>query len=291
MNILVTGACGFIGRAFISLLLESPHRIFALDRNHALGKLPRSLVQFYIQDITKEFMIKEKFDFIFHLAACNVTHVDVSDLKAYCSVNVRGTENVIKATRTRYFIFLSTAKVYQTQSGSVDEAAPVAPKNDYEKSKLEAEDICRTYVPSDRLTILRSVNIAGPGQAEKAVIPMFFKNAYRGDPLKLIGSPETPLQLLYIADLLKAFDLIIAKQKGFGVLNLSCDETISLEDLAKEIIKTAGSVSKIEYPVDCQKAVFSKVLSQKAKDVLGWQACASIKESIQHCHRFYSKQQ
>jgi len=289
MNILVTGACGFIGRTLISSLQKSSHHIFALDRKSPADDFSKTVKNFYTQDITKEFAIKESFDCVFHLAACNVTHIDKADFKTYHEVNVLGTEHVIRAAKTKHFIFLSTAKVYNPQNQPVNEASPIGPLGDYEKSKLEAEDVCHQYFPDENLTIFRAVNIVGPGQAEKAVIPVFFKNAYRGEPLRIIASPKTLLQLLSVKDLMEVFGCLIQHKTGCGTANLSSDETVSLEKLAEEIIAVTGSASNIEHVSKTAEPVFTKVLSRKAKDVLGWQARVSITEILKDCHAYYSK--
>jgi nucleoside-diphosphate-sugar epimerase len=280
MNILVTGANGFVGRALIRSLKKTQHEIYALDLEYKKDYLPVVSKQFYVQDITREFSIDQSFDIVFHLAACNLTHVGKTHYQTYYDVNVQGTKNLIKSSKIKKFVFLSTTKVYKIKGKEIDELSPVSPLSSYEKSKLEAENICRQYFSYDDLTIFRSVNIVGEGQAEKAVIPIFFKNAMSGRPLEIIDSGKTKAQLLYIEDLVYAFMHILANNDvGYGIVNLAGEETIEIRELAEKIIRICDSKSKII----CNKnedIIYSNILTEKAKNVLGWQATVLIDEIL-----------
>jgi UDP-glucose 4-epimerase len=286
MNILVTGAAGFIAKAWIRALGQTSHAVFGLD-NKEDGELLRepSLKRFFRQDLTKPFRLDIPFDYVFHLGALNVTHVGKAEYQAYHRVNVTGTENLIKAVNARKFVFMSTTKVYQKREGIIDEDSPLKPAGDYERSKLEAEETCRRYFKDRDLTIFRSVNVVGPGQAEKAVIPVFFKRAVHNEPLDILYSIHTPLQMLYVEDLLRAFDLLLEKDQGLGVVNLCREETITLGELAKEIVVMCHSRSPIRFDSDEAVAV-AKVVSQKARTVLEWQAQVSIKDILKKYYEF-----
>lgn len=287
MNILVTGATGFIGRVWIHALGQTSHVVFGLDHKEDSEVFQESsLKRFFRQDFTKSFRLDIPFDYVFHLGALNVTHVGKAEYPTYHRVNVEGTENLIKAVHTRKFVFMSTAKVYQKREGAVDEGSPIEPGGDYERSKLEAEHICRRYFKEEDLTIFRSVNVVGPGQAEKAVIPVFFKRAVHNEPLDILYSTHTPLQMLYVGDLMRAFNLLLEKDRGLGVVNLCCEETITLGELAKEIVAVCHSRSPVRFDSDEAVAVM-KVVSEKARVVLGWQAQVSVKDILRKYHEFF----
>jgi len=247
MNILVTGASGFIGSAFVRELSRHNIDIYCLDhiRDKSLFT-DCSIKEFYKQDLTQSFKLQTNFDFVFHLGALNVTHVGREEYDAYYQVNVQGTENLIKAVCTKKLMFMSTVKVYQKQTGNINEGSTIDPKGGYERSKYEAEKVCQRYFDENDLTILRSVNIVGVGQAEKAVIPVFFKNALNGHPLKIIYSGKTNIQMLDVRDLIRAFLLLIEKNIGLGVINLCSDEVMTLRVLAENIISICQSNSLSE---------------------------------------------
>ncbi|HOW35831.1 MAG TPA: NAD(P)-dependent oxidoreductase [Candidatus Omnitrophota bacterium] len=285
MNILVTGANGFVGQELIRILAKTQHRICGLDLEPGKAVLPKIFEKFYVQDITKKFNLNQSFDVVFHLAACNLTHVGKADRQKYYDVNAEGTKNLIESSKIRKFVFLSTAKVYQLLPGEINEASPVSPLSDYEKSKLEAEDVCRQYFSDDDLTIFRSVNIVGERQAEKAVIPVFFKNALAGKPLEIIGSGRTKAQLLYIEDLLDAVTLILNREKGCGIVNLAGEESIEILKLAEKVIDICRSASKI-ICTNTDAVIFPEISAEKIKRILGWQAKISVDEMLKRYFNF-----
>ena len=286
MNILVTGATGFIGRAFIRDLAQYPHNIFGLASKKNDRDFDCSLVKdLFTQDIAQPFKLSQSFDYIFHLAALNVTHVGKTDAQAYHRVNVQGTENLLKAAVTKKFVFMSTAKVYRRQE-KIDEHSDILPENDYEKSKWMGEELCRRHFKPDQLVILRPVNIVGPGQAEKAILPVFFKNAIQNQPLDIFAPRDTILQFVYIDDVVRLLGSLIKNDQASGVFNVSSLDHIALEDLAKKIVALTRSRSSIRFS-NAQKAVFSEVLSSRAKEVLNWQAEISIEEILRrYCADF-----
>jgi len=286
-NILITGANGFIGKAFINGLDRNQFNVFALDNENRRGLEDLSVTKFFLQDITIPFKIEVALDYVFHLAALNVTHVDKAEYNEYQRVNVQGTENLIKAVNTQKFAFMSTVKVYQKQDGSIDEESPVAPVNDYERSKLEAEKICIQNFNEQDLTIFRSINIVGPGQVEKAVIPVFFKKAINGEPLEITYSDHTSLQMLSVGDILRAFEMLLEKNQGVGTINLCSEEVITLGRLAKDIVTICQSKSLVIHSSDEEIAV-TKFISKRAKAILGWRAETSIKDILKNYYEFIS---
>ncbi len=276
MKILVTGANGFVGRVLVRRLIEKGAIVFALDRVNA-GGVPA--VKFYEQDIGVPFELSEEFDFVFHLAAHNVTHVGDRGAELYETINVRGTENVLKSAPCRNFIFLSTAKVYKNEGRPVTEDSSLLPANEYEKSKLAAESVCAKIFKGENLCMFRSVNIVGSGQPEKAVIPVLFKKAMSGEPLEIFGARESFLQFVFVEDAVEAFLKVCERDGVCGVFNLASRDNIRLDELARDIKRLCRSRSEIHF-TNTAVVPFCEVLADKAKSELGWQAKTGIAEIL-----------
>jgi len=286
LRILVTGANGFIGRPLIKRLVAQQYDVYALDAEEQIEPL-HGLKQYYRQDITKRLAINQSFDFIFHLAALNITHIGKADYDAYYKVNVLGTRNLIQSVQTRNFIFMSTAKVYRHEGKPIIEASPVNPLRNYEKSKLAAEEICRKYFHGENFAILRAVNIVGPGQADKALIPVLFRNAFYGKPINIFVPKKTILQLLYVDDVVRAFEMLIENEGAAGIFNLSATDTIRLDLLARKIARMCNSSSEIVFS-NTEDAVFSEVISNHAKEVFGWSPAVSVQNILARCYEAYA---
>ncbi len=282
LDVLVTGANGFIGKVFINKLDPSRYNIFALDKKNDQDFDCSRIAQTFLQDISLPFQLPKSFDYIFHLAALNVTHIDRASCESYYRVNVVGTQNLIKATRTKKFIFMSTAKVYQKTGGDITEDSTINPQGDYERSKFAAEGICQQLLKPEQLVILRPVNIVGPGQTgKKAVLPVFFQNASENQPIDVFAPRQSILQFLYVDDVIELFELLMVKDSVKGIFNLSSPDFISLEELALKIVNMTDSRSAVEFS-NPQPVLKGKVISQKAKDVLGWQAKIPIEDILRN---------
>jgi UDP-glucose 4-epimerase len=264
MNILVTGASGFIGQRLCARLKALGHRVVAL-----------------FQDLTKPFSLDNRFDIVIHLAAHNITHVGDKDEGLYTAVNVKGTEHLLKAVRTEKFIYMSTAKVYKNEGLQLTEESPVAPQGVYEQSKLRAEEMCRASLKKESLVIFRSVNCLGWGQAPKAVLPVFFQKAKANQTLDIIGPAHTPMQFVYVEDLIDAIEAAISHKNVSGIFNIAHEETFTLDELAKKIIEITPSSSVINIHESASKIPCSPVICDKAFGQLGWRAKTGLAKILE----------
>ncbi len=284
MNILVTGANGFIGRRLSSRLSSLGH--------HAVA---------FSQDISKPFSLNDRFDFVIHLAAYNITNVGAKDEDLYTAINVEGTKHLLQAVHAKKFIYLSTAKVYKNEGLRLTEDSPVAPQGAYEQSKLKAEEVCRAFLKKESLVILRSVNVIGWGQAPKAVIPVFFQKAKANQVLDIINCARTPMQFVYVEDLIDAIEIIIngpptdtfggdkVRIGPSGIFNIAHEETISLEQLARTIITMTHSSSVLNTPKNASETLFSPVICDKAYQQLGWRAKTGLTKILELYEEEYAR--
>jgi len=268
MKILVTGANGFVGRVLVRELASADVELFALD---IAGEPLAGVKKFYRQDLARPFKLDEDFDFVFHLGAYNVTHVGARDAQKYQETNVQGTSNLLSACRARNFVFLSTAKVYAQTGQCLTEESPLSPAAEYERSKLAAEEVCRREFKGEKLCVFRAVNIAGPGQSPKAIIPVFFERAAAGKPIDVFAPRDTALQFIDVDDVVALFKLVIARNGVSGVFNIAGPDQIRIDELAQKVIGLCRSRSAVNY-ANSGSAVLSRVSADKIRKVLGWQA-------------------
>lgn len=237
MNVFVTGGSGFVGRHCVSALRNSGHHVVAPTSQEV--------------DITTFFKINHHFDCVVHLAAYNITSVGDKNADVYTQVNVEGTKNVLRGVPGDQFIFLSTAKIYEDTTSL------------YVQSKVAAEDVCQQYTKGKTLTIIRSANILGQGQALKAVLPVFIERAKRNAPIEIMGNPQTAIAYLDVRDVATLIVRIVEKKNMSGIYNAAYSETVTLHELALKVIAACQSSSKIvqkdtrnvvnSVRIDCQK--------------------------------------
>ncbi len=285
MNILVTGASGFVGRPLCRRLAVLGHDVFGLSASAPSSDLRSIFTEYYLHDLSEPFNLPETFDCVIHLAAYNVTHVGDTAADAYERVNVRGTQHLVTGVKTKRFIFLSTAKVYKNEGKPLTEDSPLAPAGAYERSKLEAEKICQTMVNEEDLVVLRSANIVGAGQALKAVVPVFFQKALRGEPLEIIVPRTTPMQFAAVPDVIAAFEAVLAHPQVHGTFNLASQEIITVEELARRIITLTRSSSALNVQ-DRPPVPAAPVIADKARRQLDWEAKISLDQLLQDYYTY-----
>lgn len=183
MNILITGAAGYIGSHLAKQLLEkTKYNIMILD-NLSTGSLKtldtlRSIREFKFVELdlkkfaeVEELLETNKFDVIIHFAASIVVPESVENPLKYYMNNTVNTTNLIKcATKTnvKKFIFSSTAAVYGEPKDmpdiGIDEASLTAPINPYGMSKLMSERVLQDAANAKedfKYVIFRYFNVAG----------------------------------------------------------------------------------------------------------------------------------
>ncbi len=278
MNILVTGASGFVGRGLCTRLIKGGHKVVGLSSRRSADI--SGMAAYIEQDLAKPFILDQSFDAVIHLAAYNITNVGDKDSDLYEALNVEGTRHLLDAVRPELFVYLSTAKVYKQEGLPLTEDSPLAPQASYEISKLKAEQICLDFFKGGRLVILRSANIIGPGQALKAVLPIFFQKARQNQDIELTIPSRTPLQFIYVEDMIDALEAAIGHPQARGVFNIAAGQPVALEDLARKIIAWTGSSSVLKLQGASGDVPLSPIICDKARVGLGWEARTSLEQAL-----------
>ena len=246
MRILVTGGTGFTGSHLARRLLQKGHQVLVLDNKSGLfdDELKKMGADIYLGSVTDQDLVDKTVqccDVVYHLAAA-FRSVNLPK-KTYWAVNVEGTRYLLDAAMdygVQKFVYCSTCGVHghvkKTPSG---EDAPIAPADYYQYTKHEGEKIVAEYVEKGlRAVTLRPSAIYGPGDPERFSI--LFKRIKDGRFL-MFGRGDAHYHPLYIDNLLDAFELAGAPDKGNGEVYLIADEQYaSLNELVIAIGKAMG---------------------------------------------------
>lgn len=277
-NILITGSNGFIGKSICEGIDKNIYDVYALGFEEGCSDID-GVKEYITKDIRKPFQLDYHFDAIVHLAALNRTNINNEyTYEQFKEVNVIGTKNVAKSCSYEKFILFSSANIYKKEGKKIDENSPVETGSYYEQTKYEAELICQELIESEKLVIVRPVNISGIHQSNKAMIPHFFNKAIKNQPIEVFVPQNRRIQLLSIRDLISAIAKIIQKDVH-GILNLSSSDCMEVRVVAKKIINLCHAQSTLNCTNGAMED-FSEVVSTKAKDLLGWDPEYLIDEII-----------
>ena len=229
-RILVTGAAGFIGSAFVrALLARRPDAlVWSLDaltgvagslaNLEGVGDPRHVLVRGDICDagLVQALLSDHDIDTIVHFAA--ETHVDrsIAGPGAFVRTNVHGTWTLLEAARQRWlrpgheatgcrFHQVSTDEVFGDrgdEANAADEDSAFAPRSPYAASKAAADHLVRSYFHTYGLpvSLTFSCNNLGPRQHPEKLVPLVLLRALAGQPLPLYGDGEQVRRWLHVDD-------------------------------------------------------------------------------------------
>lgn len=215
MNILITGAGGFLGRNLSAGLLSKGHRVWNFSRNHhpQLQAMGIDTIRGNLQNETEVIAAFKAMDVVFHTAS----RVGIwGDYEEYYKTNVIGTENVIKACRAngiQKLIYTSTPSVVFDWGDfcGVDETTPYS-KNfhgHYAKTKAIAEQMVLRANDETLCTVaLRPHLIIGPDDPH--LIPRLVDAAKKGR-LKIVGTGQNLVDVTYIQNAVDAHIMAFEK--------------------------------------------------------------------------------
>ena len=305
MNILITGAAGFLGKTLCSRLDVEDHNLRCAVRAQAqsensiaVGIGPETVWDEALIDIST----------VIHLAArVHVMKDDVSDPSAeFRQVNIDGTLNLARqaaASGVQRFIFLSSVKVNgeETSGHPFSEQNPPHPQDPYAVSKFEAElGLQKIARETDMdVVIIRPPLVYGPGVKGNFATMMRWIN--KGIPLPL-GSIHNQRSLVGLDNLV---DFIITCIDHPAVANqtflVSDGEDLSTTDLFRRVGQAMGKPARlIPVPMSalkfCARLLGKQAMAQrlcgnlqvdisKARQLLGWSPPVSVDEGLRRAVR------
>jgi len=309
LNVLVTGAAGYIGSICSEFLLARGYQVIALDNlqeGHAAAVPPAAAfcrADLGVRAQIEEIFSKHKIDAVMHFAGEALVAKSVREPSTFYAANIAAGVNLLDAMirhNVKKLIFSSTAATYgEPQTVPIPEDHPKNPINPYGKSKIRFEEILsdyRAYTALDYAT-LRYFNAAGAsaerGEAhrvESHLIPKVLDAALGLIPqLEIFGSDyPTPdgtcvrdyIHVLDIADshvrALESLEKISGE--AFNVGNSRGFSILEVLDAAEKITgrKVPRKMSP-RRPGDPAVLVASK---EKLRQSLGWEAQHSSLEEI-----------
>lgn len=314
-RILVTGADGFIGSHLVEDLLKKGYQVKAFVYYNSFNSwgwidtFPKDIkdeIEIFTGDIRDPNGVKtavENCDIVFHLAALIGIPFSYHSPDSYIDTNIKGTLNILQAARqlkTERVFVTSTSEVYGTaQYVPIDENHPRQGQSPYSASKIGADRIAESFYRSFNLpvTIVRPFNTYGKRQSARAVIPTIIiqlKNNFK--KIKL-GNLSPTRDFVYVKDVVNGFIEIAKSNKTIGEeINIATQSEISIEDLAKEIIKQINPKAEIvcdKKRVRPEKSEVERLCgsNEKIMKLTNWQPKYSLSKGLKETIKWFSKKE
>ncbi len=267
MNILITGAAGFIGSNLGELLIAD-NKITGIDNfdpfygrnikeNNLKNLRNNPNFTFYEADILNSGALDSTFagrsiDAIIHIAAKAGVRPSIANPAEYAMVNYNGTVNMLEMAK-RYeiqtFIFASSSSVYgNNRKVPFSETDPVDnPISPYAASKKAAELICHSYAKLNDMKIacLRFFTVYGPRQRPDLAIAKFTKLIGMGEEIPFYGDGSSQRDYTFIDDITSGVAgclnwLESQPDSTYEIFNLGNNNRVSLRRLVELIENGLG---------------------------------------------------
>jgi CDP-glucose 4,6-dehydratase len=312
VNVLVTGASGFVGAWITRALTDEKANVVVLLRD----EVPNSPLEYFgvrarLKGIVKgdlvDYHVVERafneyeIEACYHLAAQTIVGVANRAPLSTFESNIKGTWNVLEAARNskvlKKLVVASSDKAYgEHERLPYKEDYPLNALHPYDASKACADILARTYYNTYGLPVCvaRCANIYGGGDLNfSRLVPDTIRAVLHGrNPV--IRSDGTPVRdYLYIKDAVSAYLTLgekLERVKG-EAFNFGSDVPVSVLELVQKILEISGS--KDLKPVikgkgkpkgEIERQYLS---SEKALKLLGWRAKYGLEEGLRETLEWY----
>jgi len=313
-TILVCGATGFMGRNIVKHFLSKSdfevHGTCLKRKDSELKKENLHRVDLTSREQVNELFKKHKYDIVVQAAANTSGSKDIIE-KPYLHVTDNAVMNslILQACfdfNVEHFLFLSCGVMYNPSRSPVTEEDFFLDEGIYEKyfgvgwTKVYVEKMCEFFASLGKTkhTAIRHSNTYGPHDKYDLEKSHMFgatitKVMEAKDDEKIIvwGDGSTERDLLYVDDVVEFIDKAIENQKtNYELYNVGYGKSFSVKDIVQKIVKISGKNVTIEYDLT-KPSINTKLalVSEKAKQELGWQANTSLEDGISKTIDWYKK--
>jgi len=226
MNILITGASGFIGSFIVEEALKKGFETWAAIRgSSSKAYLQDKRIHFIELNLSSKEQLVEQlrsqsFDYVVHAAGVTKC-LNKADFRR---INTEGTKNLVMALLElqmplKRFVYLSSLSIFgaireQQPYEEIRETDTPQPNTEYGRSKLEAERWLDSLAPnygSFDYVILRPTGVYGPREKDYFLMAQSIKQ--HSD--FAVGYKRQDITFVYVSDVVQAVFLALEKgQKG-----------------------------------------------------------------------------
>ncbi|HVH55701.1 MAG TPA: UDP-glucuronic acid decarboxylase family protein [Vicinamibacterales bacterium] len=296
-RVVITGAAGFIGSHLSEALLDRGYTVVGIDNlltgdTANIAHLANRDFTFIKHDVTNYIYVEGPIHAVLHWAS-PASPIDYLELPIpTLKVGALGTHKALglaKAKSAR-FVIASTSEVYgdplehpqkETYWGNVN---PIGPRGVYDEAKRFAEAMTTAYHRYHQVDtkIVRIFNTYGPRMRvnDGRAVPAFMSQALRNEDVTIFGSGEQTRSFCYVSDLVEGI-IRLMESDLHDPVNIGNPHEMTIEDIAKEIIRISGSKSRIVYrPLPEDDPKVRKPDITRARTLLGWEPKVPLAEGL-----------
>lgn len=256
MNILITGASGFVGKTLLRKIASN-----SLFSNAKIVLLTGEKIDGYTCILHKNYTFEksdfakagvDKIDVVIHLgSAVPRTRDDYRIENGYkFMTNVRNTVHLYENLPNipEKFVFISSIDVYKNDGEVISEQTPLTSDTLYAASKIMCEQYLTEKAKADGfvLQILRFGQIYGIGEeVYSKIVSSFVRQIENGRQIKIFGDGKEFRSQLLVDDCCDCVLKAVSFNESKGPVNLVSDQAVRIKDLVMTIYQIAGKTPDV----------------------------------------------
>jgi len=289
-NILITGACGFVGAHLVKRVLEDGDNVIGLSTKDyrpvstlSLLGLRDKITMVYGDvcdtELIRRVLTEYYIDRVYHLAAQAIVGVALKDPYLTYKVNVLGTASLLEACRNvgklKSIQITSTDKIYG-EGLDRKETDMLNAKGIYETSKICMDYVGRSFYNVYQLPIIttRACNIYGEYDLNRRIIPNTVRALKSNQSPIIFKNDNSIREYIYVGDVCDAY-VYLGKNadKTVGeVFNIGSGCSATQEEVVRKLIEISGkniTPTYVDKPKDLFEIFQQTITSEKIKKI-GW---------------------
>jgi nucleoside-diphosphate-sugar epimerase len=298
MNILITGAAGFIGSNLLDFLFHKKYKVYGID-NFSTGKLKNIKDSEYHGFLTldlsvsnnidelRRYIISNNIEIVYHFAALPNVQQSIEQTSLTHAHTLTSTLNILEAiknTSVKKIIFASTSAIYGNgKTYPTNEDSDINCLTPYALQKLMSEQYIKLYTELYDISAvcLRNFNVFGERMtnegAYKSVISIFKEQKSKKLPLSITNDGEQRRDFIHVQDVANANYLCSIMDTGkFNILNIGYGVNFSVNEIAD-----CFGCDKV-YIGNRVESKISLCDNTKAKKILNWSPSVNIVDWIKY---------
>lgn len=268
MEILLTGASGFIGKNFLELAPGNVKITAIFNSSNDIEKFIKEKklnnVKLYKCDFTKkqevETLFKKigsDFDYCIYLAGNVDVPLSISNPLKDLEINVVALINFLKSCSSiKRFIYMSSAAVYDGNKGAVTTKTNLNPTIPYCISKLMCEQYVKFFFYSGKIkeyVIIRFSGAYGQYSKELKFMSKLVSDITQNKrTIEIYGDGKNLINVMYAKDAVKALLKAVNSKKSNIICNLG-QENMKIKEAVERTAKALGKKIEIKYTPKIQE--------------------------------------
>jgi dTDP-glucose 4,6-dehydratase len=303
-RVVITGAAGFIGSHLSETLLDRGYTVVGIDNlltgdTANIAHLVNRDFTFIKHDVTNYIYVEGPVHAVLHWAS-PASPIDYLELPIpTLKVGALGTHKALglALAKKARFVLASTSEVYgdplehpqkETYWGNVN---PIGPRGVYDEAKRFAEAMTTAYRRYHGLDakIVRIFNTYGPRMRVRdgRAVPAFMSQALRDEDVTIFGSGEQTRSFCYVTDLVEGI-LRLMESDVHDPVNIGNPHEMTIEEIAKVIIRISGSKSQIVYrPLPEDDPKVRKPDITRARTLLDWEPKVLLEDGLRETLEYF----